>query len=94
LVKNYGVFFIPYAVLEAASTTPDRGFRIKPPIPFAAPKKNPGRPYFYAPLTGSVKKPVKPFLTPFAILLAPFASPPNTCSLLSFLMLCLSLVKD
>jgi hypothetical protein len=77
--KNSGVFFIPYAVLEAASTTPDNGLRISPPIPFAAPKKNPGSPYFYTPLTGSVKKPVKPFFTPLAILFAPFASPPITC---------------
>ena len=55
---------MPSAVLEAASTTPDKGLRIKPPMPFAAPRKNPGSPLFSAPLTGSVKKPVKPFLTP------------------------------
>lgn len=52
LDKNSGVFLIPYAVFEAASTTPDKGLRIKPPIPLAAPKKNPGNPYFYAPRTG------------------------------------------
>jgi hypothetical protein len=58
------VFFIPSAVFEAASTTPDKGFKIRPPMPFAAPMKNPGSPLFSAPLTGSVKNPVKPFLTP------------------------------
>jgi len=46
------VFFIPYAVLEAASTTPEIGFKRSPPSPLPTPKKNPGNPFFSAPLTG------------------------------------------
>jgi hypothetical protein len=37
---------MPSAVLDAASTTPDKGLRTKPPIPLTAPNKNPGRPDF------------------------------------------------
>ena len=48
-LKNYGVFFMPSAVFDAASITPDIGLITRPPIPFAAPSKNPGSPFFYAP---------------------------------------------
>ena len=51
-LKNYGVFFIPSAVFDAASITPDIGLITRPPIPLAAPSKNPGSPFFYAPWIG------------------------------------------
>lgn len=43
---------MPSAVLDAASITPEIGFRMSPPSPLAVPKRNPGRPYFFAPLAG------------------------------------------
>lgn len=84
---------IPSAVFEAASITPEIGFSTSPPIPLAVPNKKPGNPFFSAPLTGYEKRPVNPFLNPFAMLLAPFANPPNTCSLLSFLIFYLYLAN-
>ena len=46
------MFFIPSAVLVVASMMPDTGLMTKPVRPFRPPKKNPGKPFFYAPLTG------------------------------------------
>ena len=81
------------AVFDAASITPDIGLITRPPMPFAAPSKNPGSPFFYAPWIGWVTTPVKPFLKPYAILLAPFARPPITWLLLSFLIYSLYFVN-
>jgi len=39
------VFFIPSAVLDPASRTPDIGLMTSPAIPFPNPEKNPLTPY-------------------------------------------------
>ena len=84
---------MPSAVFDAASITPEIGFITKPPIPLAAPSKNPGRPFFSAPWTGWVKTPVIPFLKPYAMLFPPLTKPPITWLLLSFLISSLYFVK-
>ncbi len=73
---------MPYAVLVVASIIPDTGLMTKPVMPLSPPKKNPGKPSFYAPFTGCMIKPVIPLEKPLKMLLAPFLRPYPTCYVL------------
>jgi hypothetical protein len=79
LLNTFVVFFIPSAVFEVASITPDTGLTISPVRPLKPPLINPPNPYFSAPLKGSVTNPVIPVNRPFTILLPPLSKPSPTC---------------
>ena len=87
-------FFIPSAVLDAASTNPDTGFITKPVNPLNPPIKNPDIPYFSAPSIGFLKRPTTPLLKPLAMLFAPLLSPSKTLSLLWLLSFYLLRLKS